>query len=198
MPARSRRDRRPRDLMHVFTEGEVTEPEYFDWIKHRQSRFAVKVDDRHGPPQKLLELAIQLRRQWRSTSSGSVPDQAIWCVFDRDQHPGIDETVRKAEQAGIRVAFSHPCFEYWLLLHFCDDAAPCAGNCPGVARRLAGHLSGYRKSVPVTRLDGRFAPARARAVRVHAQHDRDGLTLPTQRDPSTNVWEIVEQLGATY
>jgi hypothetical protein len=193
-----KRSRRAREVLHVFTEGEVTEPEYLDWVKRGQSRFALVVDDRHGPPRKLLELALATSRRWNTSEWGPRSDRSIWCVFDRDQHGSVDDVIRRAEQAGIRVAFSHPCFEYWLLLHFCDEAAPGAGDCAGVARRLERHVVGYRKSFPMTRLEGRYVDGRARAQRVLAQHDRDGLVLPTQRDPSTNVWELVDQLGVTY
>ena len=187
-----------RRIVHVFTEGEVTEPEYFDWLKRRQGQFALKVDDRHGPPQKLLELAIDLQRHSRSRASDTPRHDSVWCVFDHDQHPGVDDTIRRALRAGISVAFSHPCFEYWVLLHFCADAAPRAGRCPDVTSRVERHLPGYRKSLPLPRMQGRFLQAKDRALRVDAQHDRDGRTLSTQRDPSTNVWQLVERIGVTY
>lgn len=197
MPSR-RTPHAARRIVHLFTEGEITEPEYFDWLKKRQSTFTIKVDDRHGPPQRLLELAINLQKESRSRTSGLPKYDSIWCVFDRDSHTGVDETIDKAKRLGISVAFSHPCFEYWVLLHFCNEAAPCAGNCTDVTGRLERYLARYRKSVPVHQLKGRFPRAKEWAVRVSAQHDRDGVILATQRDPSTNVWEFVDRIGVTY
>jgi hypothetical protein len=188
--------RRVRRIVHVFTEGEVTEPEYFDWLKRQQSQFALKVDDRHAPPHKLVELAIDLQR--RSRGRDAPEYDSIWCVFDRDRHPAVDDVVRKAVRAGISVAFSHPCFEYWVLLHFCDDAAPCAGNCADAASKVERYLPGYQKSLPMDRLSGRFLQAKRRALRVAAQHDRDGVILPARQDPSTDVWRIADHIGVAY
>jgi hypothetical protein len=44
----------------------------------------------------------------------------IWCVFDRDEHPYVEDALALAAQHGINVAFSNPCFELWLLLHVTD------------------------------------------------------------------------------
>jgi len=44
----------------------------------------------------------------------------LWVVFDRDENTPqeVYAAFRLARQNGIRIAFSHPCFELWLLLHF--------------------------------------------------------------------------------
>jgi hypothetical protein len=41
-------------------------------------------------------------------------------MFDKDETPqnDIDETIAQAGRNDISVAFSQPCFELWLLLHF--------------------------------------------------------------------------------
>ena len=40
-----------------------------------------------------------------------------WIVFDRDQVQGFDEIIKEAEDKGIQVGWSNPCFEIWLLYH---------------------------------------------------------------------------------
>lgn len=37
-----------------------------------------------------------------------------WIVFDRDQVKDFDKIIQQAEQEGINVAWSNPCFEIWL------------------------------------------------------------------------------------
>ena len=40
-----------------------------------------------------------------------------WIVFDRDQVQGFDEIIKEAEDKGIQVGWSNPCFEIWLYYH---------------------------------------------------------------------------------
>ena len=46
---------------------------------------------------------------------------AVWCVFDVDEHPQIADARQMARANGIELAISNPCFELWLLLHFRDS-----------------------------------------------------------------------------
>jgi hypothetical protein len=144
-----RRQRTRRREVIVFTEGEATEVSYVDAIKHLQSRFAVRVDDRHGDPGALVPLAIAHQRQLArlSREEGTPAEEApqVWCMFDRDQHPGVDALIRQAIQAGVRVAFSHPCFELWLLLHFRVCGAPCGGVCASLVEAVSTQIAGYKK-----------------------------------------------------
>lgn len=58
----------------------------------------------------------------------------IWCVFDRDvnlsnpdklneDNIGFTASIRQAEAAGIKIAWSNDVFELWILLHF-EDVTP--------------------------------------------------------------------------
>ncbi|MGH3664374.1 MAG: RloB family protein [Micromonosporaceae bacterium] len=200
VPGAARRRTR-RHEVYVFTEGEVTEPGYIDALKRRQSAFTVRVDDRHGNPAKLVRLAIEFKRvKDREAKQDRMPLEEwpdIWCVFDRDQHPDVDQWIEKARRSGVRVCFSHPCFEFWLLLHFEDHAPPTGGSCNRAQTLLRKHLP-PGKHVLLDRLEGRFEAARTRAKSVSKQHERDGNSLPTKQDPSTDVWKFVDRLGATY
>lgn len=46
---------------------------------------------------------------------------SVWCVFDVDNHPKLDEAKLMAGANDIDLAISNPCFELWLLLHFRDN-----------------------------------------------------------------------------
>jgi hypothetical protein len=48
----------------------------------------------------------------------------VWAVFDRDEHPHHAEAVETCVRAGVEVARSNPCFEVWLILHYCDYGKP--------------------------------------------------------------------------
>ena len=41
-----------------------------------------------------------------------------WIVFDRDQVQGFDEIIKEAEDKGIQVGWSNPCFEIWMHAYF--------------------------------------------------------------------------------
>ncbi|MGH3646138.1 MAG: RloB family protein [Micromonosporaceae bacterium] len=204
MPRRARRParrRQRRQLLQVFTEGEATEPEYFDAVKRLQSAFVLRVDSRHGEPWDLVHWADEFKRsedrRWRQEGLSPEGRTEVWCVFDRDEHRYVDRAIELAERSGVRVAFSHACFEFWLLLHYQDFGAPTDGNGQVVCQQLRRHL-GTGKHVNLGDLAGRYATARERAIGRNGQHDRDDVTQPTKRDPSTNVYELVELLGVTY
>ncbi|WP_205287744.1 RloB family protein [Luteibacter yeojuensis] len=49
----------------------------------------------------------------------------VFCVVDRDTHPGWDEAMRLAKRhEGLEIISSFPCFEFWLLLHFNGNRKP--------------------------------------------------------------------------
>jgi hypothetical protein len=47
--------------------------------------------------------------------------EAVWAVFDVDEHPNIPDAIQMARDNSIRLAVSNPAFELWLLLHFRDS-----------------------------------------------------------------------------
>jgi RloB-like protein len=194
--------RRRRREVYVFAEGVVTEPEYVDQLKRRQDGFAVKVSDQHGSPERIVRLAIdfKMKSDRDSVAEGLSPAErpVVWCMFDRDRHPNTDALIDKAEAAGVHVCFSHPCFEFWVLLHYEDCAAPMSGSCSEACRRLKKHCQEMVKSFQLAELSGRYGVARKRAQRISAQHAADGHSMPSTRDPSTSVWEFVDFLGVNY
>lgn len=194
--------RRRRREVYVFAEGNVTEPEYVDQLKRRQNGFAVKVSNQCGSPDKIVPLAVEFKRKSDrdGAAEGLPPDEwpIVWCMFDRDRHPNTDALIAGAEAVGVRVCFSNPCFEFWVLLHYEDCAAPMSGSCSEACRRLKKHSQQTGKSFRLDTLSGRYGLARKRAQRISAQHAADRRPTPSAHDPSTNVWEFVDFLGVGY
>ena len=80
--------------------------------------------------------AAKRRREEAEAAAGREQDdnlrfEAVWCVFDVDQHPHLTTAVEEARTAGIDVAVSSPSFELWLLLHFRES--PGARTAPQLA-----------------------------------------------------------------
>lgn len=166
--------------MLIVCGGEKTEPAYFDGLKRefRNGAVSVKVISKVTAPAQLVHHA---RKLWDRDRDGY---DEVWCVVDVDEFD-IDAAVRAAKDAGIRLAVSNPCFEFWLLLHF----EHCTAHLPAyrdVHHRLRKHLPSYDK----TTLD--FAPLVAGvpdAVERAKAIDADGAGHA--RNPSTGVWRLV-------
>jgi hypothetical protein len=120
-PRRTSRTQPNRRIVHLLTEGRRTEVEYFaKWASEIRDRVTVTFDPLHGAPMSLVERAVTLadnRRRLMKRAKADLPFDEIWCVFDRDQHPFVDEAIELAKRNDIGVAFSNPCFELWFVLH---------------------------------------------------------------------------------
>ena len=105
--------------MIVVTEGEKTEPRYIIEFQRVFRAANVKVEPTGFDPKGVVEKAIEIKR---TAHRGAKP--RIWAVFDRDEHTRFNEATKLAQQNGIAVASSNPCFELWAVFHYQDHAAP--------------------------------------------------------------------------
>ena len=91
------------------------------------------------------------------------------------------------------VAFSHPCFEVWRLLHHKPVTGTFGGKlCDEVTDRLpfAKGVANVKVVLPEQLPEGSFAEAKKRALRMNAAHG-EHVPLP-HRDPYTDVFSFVE------
>ncbi len=138
--AREKRDlkrkakaRATRKRVLIVTEGEQTEVNYLNAIKQRlRPECSIEIKAPGYDPLGMVEYAIQIFKD--------DPDfDAIFCVFDRDDHTRFDAAMEKIRdtpplafkiekkqlgKARIHAIPSHPCFEIWLLLHFTYTTRP--------------------------------------------------------------------------
>ncbi|MEW2298995.1 RloB family protein [Streptomyces sp. NPDC006655] len=196
-------------MVHVFSEGLVTEPSYIEIIKGYAPTVDVRIANANAPgsrrkPLKLVEAAVELMDTERRTAKRSGLERKfwpqVWCLFDRDQHDGIETALKQAREGGVRVAFSHPCFEVWRLLHHKAVTGSFSGSCGQVVTRLPFARDPKDgadiKLVLPHQVVGRYPEARRNALQMNAQHG-DHVAL-VNRDPYTDVHEFVEQgLGIT-
>ena len=89
----------------------------------------------------------------RLTSIAREPDDEVWMLLDTDHCTqgthvqGCVAALREAQQKGVRVALSKPCFEIWLLFHHMDEAnVETLSACRDVEKSLRERLGGYNKS----------------------------------------------------
>jgi len=194
-PARSAQKRAPKPRLLVVTEGEVTEPEYLRGLA-RQVRAAVvelEIADSRGVPLTLVTIARDLWKAARSRAKREkdafLDYDAVWCVFDKDDHPNFDQAVDMARQNEIELAISNPCFELWLLLHFRES--PGAQHRHLIQRKMKEFVVDYEKRVDFERFRDGVANAVARAERLEV----DAVEMDEAfRNPTTGVYRLVRSL----
>ncbi|MFD9907635.1 RloB family protein [Streptomyces sp. NPDC059063] len=201
---------RRKRVVHVFTEGKVTEPSYIDILKDEgvPADASLKVEvhvanrkdrDSVRTPLDLVERAVRLmREESRNAKRAKLKKEflpQVWCLFDRDAHEHIETALKQAREGNVRVAFSHPCFEIWRLLHHKSATGTFNGVCGEATRRLpfanTTPDSDNIKLVLPHQITGRFKTARDNAKRMNAQHG-DHVSL-LHRDPYTDVHVFVEE-----
>lgn len=178
--AEARRSLRKRIL--VVCGGVRTEQDYFNGLRDyfRSSNVIIKVRGDSRSPLHVVQKAADIYR------SGSEDFDECWAVFDVDRFE-IGPAVTLARKHNVQVAVSNPCFEYWLLLHFCDHGGYLETK--AVIERMQKYVARYDKA----RI--RFADYESgveEATRRARRHD-DGVA-PPGRNPNTRVWRIVEQV----
>jgi hypothetical protein len=216
---RPSRDRSQR-VFYVVVEGEVTERDYLAFLNAEfgdRGRFFVHpITRRRGmKPLGVVERALDLLAELGQVA-GAGQDLAegrvqVWALFDRDRHRCVAQAFAAAAQSPIRVAFSHPSFDLWLLLHFQNLTSAEDGGSDAVHAKLrSGHaayaafarngekrVTGARAQALLGREDA--AVRRARALidacptgTCSAARGHDAACPPLDRDPSTDVWRLVE------
>lgn len=121
---RSRPKREERQRFILYCEGRNTEPTYFDALQHycRSAMIEIKCVGAAGVPTTIRDRAKehQLKLKKEKRKNPSAANDTIWAVFDRDEHPNIPDVLAGCESAGVKTAYSNPCFEVWLILHHQD------------------------------------------------------------------------------
>lgn len=198
------------DSFLIVTEGEVTEPRYFERLRSSLGLSAVHVvvlPGRASEARHVIEHAAdlaqkQIGRASRGRLGVSEPtsfDQ-VWAVIDSDvseRHRRWPDIVNLAKQRNVKLAYSTPCFEYWLLLHIRDTAAPLPNGTAAKAAILdaSGHRSDRENGIDAL-LDHVMPswPIAVRRARLIRENHRKANTPPPP-NPSTCVDELVKCLN---
>ncbi|MDP8170538.1 RloB family protein [Pasteurella skyensis] len=200
---RKQPSRKPYDRVLIVTEGEKTEPNYFnDLIKDEglSSANVVVTGDCGCDPTSVVNQAIKLFKESKKGGSSTIYNR-VFCVFDRDGHANFDSAINKASSNNIEIICSYPCFEYWYLCHFeytrkgfqKTGNQSSAENC---IKELNIHWNNnfkkkYGKSdaQPYVKLKTKLNNAINNAKK--AQNDADSTG---EMNPSTRVYKLVDYL----
>jgi len=162
--------RAPKKRILIVCEGENTERQYLEGFAkyHRDTLVDVKVADEHGVPMTVVRDAKRLKKEAanaaRREGDRNLKFDAVWCVFDRDDHPHVPEALTMAANNNMEVALSNPCFELWLLLHLKDS--PEMLHRHAALSMLKKLVADYDKSVNYTDYHAGYEQAVKRAKRL--------------------------------
>ncbi|MBT2229114.1 RloB domain-containing protein [Nonomuraea sp. NEAU-A123] len=143
--ARSREVR----VLYVACEGESTEPDYLRYLNEQ-------FGDGDGQSGRSFRIQPVYRKNGMTPSEAveavgkAAAEDEAWALFDRDQHHDIPQAVKTAADSRIELAFSHPSFDLWLLLHFQAFGGAQSGSSRIVIEKLrqakgAGAFKDYDK-----------------------------------------------------
>jgi len=195
-PIRRGPSRKPRARFLVYCEGHVTETEYFKYVRSalRDTLLTIEIAKENGDPWYLVNEAVGAIARARVDAKRERDDNLlfdqVWCIVDVDRHERLHDARALAAAQGIRLAVSNPCFELWALLHFEDQTAFLTSSDAAVRLRVC--FPGYEKSLDCTRLLGRYAAAKGRAVHLNSMHVLGGQDRGS--NPSSDVWMVGDAL----
>lgn len=193
-------------VMLIVTEGSQTEPKYFDYYRTRRTNIDIQVlgSKDSGGDTDYLSLVRKAIHYIDKNELSAAHGDTMWVVADGDinyNNPDpvkakttqLDKARKMAAKAGIMVAISNPCFEFWYLLHFKYTTGHLR-DYDAVADALRNYIPDYEKSSDVAqKLAQHLDEALVNAERVEQYHVKNGSAAPFSLDinPFTEVYRLV-------
>ncbi|MER7001691.1 RloB family protein [Dactylosporangium sp. NPDC000555] len=178
---RSQGRRAQRRAVLIATNGKSTERKYFDAVKAlpwvHAARVAVVFTN--GAPTELVRDTAR-RRDLNDF------DEA-WAVCDVDEYL-ISEPSATARRLKVKLAWSNPSFEVWLILHH-DNCTSHLENGTKACQRLEKYVGKWNKStLNFSQFEQGISDAVTRAKELEPSPDNN---------PSSGIWRLMEALGHT-
>lgn len=175
-------------LFIISTEGQKTEPEYFDIFNGRNAIIRVKClkAGKDSSPLRVLK-----RMEKYIAEETFLNTDEAWLVVDRDQwtEEQLSELNKWAEKKGNHgFAISNPKFEYWLLLHFDDAKGINTSN--DCSTRLKKYIPIYDKGISSIKISDEMIQA---AINRAKQKDKGSFKEQIKNIGST-VYLLVESI----
>lgn len=201
---RNKAKKEPYTTIAIVCEDSKSSPSYFNKLKkyyRLSSANVIVVPSKGSAPINVVDHAIKMTKNTPGIDR-------VACVFDRDTHESYQRAVNKLKEFKSKrsdkskpicmAITSTPCYELWLLLHFCYTAkAYTASREKSAADNLIGelrrHLPSYNKSTIesfselISNLDV--------AIK-HAEQLQKYNSSTNSTNPSTNIHELVKFLIA--
>lgn len=142
----------------ILCEGE-TEENYFTGLvtqdKYRRQFASITVDIFKPKDNSPLGLINKAKEMIKEAKREKNPYDFIWVVFDKDGHANIPNAfeIARASNPEIEIAFTIPCFEYYVLLHFEKTSKPFK-KCDDVISQIKkqNYIPDYEKASNIFKL----------------------------------------------
>ncbi len=127
--------RREVRVLYVACEGESTEPDYLQYLNEQ-------FGDGDGRERQPFRIQPVYRKNGMTPSQvveaarAAAAEDEAWALFDRDRWDDIPQAIKVAAESRIELAFSHPSFDLWLLLHFQAFSGAQSGSSKNVVDKL--------------------------------------------------------------
>lgn len=191
--------RTPLPVVVVVCDDTATAPAYFGLLKREVKQYVtvrvVPAPCEGASPGSVAERAAK-EKATLAECGGAEDRDAVWVLLDREGDANRQQQAaaarKKAEQDGIRVALSIPCYEVWTLSHL-EDTGRRFSDCREVVSRVKQlwRQSFGEQCGPKAQADyAKIMPLRAQAAqRAEAHWNSD--------DPSqTEVFRVIRDIDA--
>lgn len=210
---RGSKPRRTKPVILIVTEGEKSEPKYFEHFRTRQNNVEVRVvpNSKNGGKTDYLNLIRKASRICKDDDLSPKSGDSVWIVADGDVNYQAADAIKKknaaltqaratAEKEAYSLLISNPCFELWYLLHLRYTTAHLPDyDAVKKALEQAG-IKNYEKHNDLyEQLASETIEAIKRAKRLETHQVENGFTLPLGIDanPFTEVYRLMENLVLT-
>lgn len=210
---RGSKPRRTKPVILIVTEGEKSEPKYFEHFRTRQNNVEVRVvpNSKNGSKTDYLNLIRKASRICKDDDLSPKAGDSVWIVADGDVNYQAADAIKKknealtqaratAEKEAYSLLISNPCFELWYLLHLRYTTAHLPDyDAVKKALEQAG-IKDYEKHNDLyEQLASETIEAIKRAKRLETHQVENGFILPLGIDanPFTEVYRLVEKLLIT-
>jgi len=111
-------------LIIIASEGQETEPDYFDELttsdnygKSGVHVIPLRRDHSRSSPSNVVQQLKNAKKEFRL-----MDNDELWIVIDRDKwiDGELNDVADECQRQNFKMALSNPCFELWLLMHFRD------------------------------------------------------------------------------
>lgn len=180
----------------IVSEGERTEPNYFNYFKKFLPKNLVETIDVHGEGDNTLNIvkkAINLKKIRENNVLLPNFDE-VWAVFDKDDFPDkrYNEAIKFAGLNNVESGHSNQSFELWYVLHF--QFLQNALHREDYIKILSKKINRKYKKNDLKVIDILFAKGNVRRAINWAKALDNIKTTPAKTCPHTRVHILVERL----
>lgn len=125
-----------------------------------------------------------------------------WIIFDHDEVPSFDKIIEKAKEKGLKVGWSNPCIEIWLHaylgnLNYFNSPKKCIEKLKDLCYRQMKEYEYSKNDENIYKRFCRYGDEK-RAISLaksrYEQFLRDGINTPSEMNPCTTIYQLVEEI----